>query len=234
MVLVPEDVFTRFEQRQKLETSPITANMMQKDTEMSNILHRTDMDDAQKQKLYYANLERYLNLRQQKDDQVPTVQLAIKNIEKDESKKLAPQEIVTLPDSVIVDNIPKAMRSRATTLLKRLKARPDVISWDESGQVSLDGEKIPRSNISDLIRDALRGRKNFNPTGSRQFFRTLSKLNMPKDLVRNEERWKQIDISSSDEETLSKHASPSSNYFQSLLKRHEVKPDETQKHWVNY
>ena len=51
MILVPEDVFARFEQKQKLETSPLVTNMIQKDTEMSNILQRTDMDDADKQKL---------------------------------------------------------------------------------------------------------------------------------------------------------------------------------------
>jgi hypothetical protein len=154
MILVPEDMFARFEQKQKLETSPIVTNMIKTDGEMSNILERTDMDDAQKQKLYYANLERYLNLRRQKDNQIPTVQLAIKNDEKDESIKLAPAEIVNLPHSTMVDNIPKTMRERATAILNRLKTRLDIISWDESGQVSLDGETIPHSNISDLLSDA--------------------------------------------------------------------------------
>ena len=75
MVLVPEDAYARFEQKQKLETSPIVKKMMKTDTEMSNTLQRVDIDDADKQKLYYANLERYLNLRQQKDSQIPTVQI---------------------------------------------------------------------------------------------------------------------------------------------------------------
>ena len=51
VVLVPEGVLLRYEQKQKL----ITANMMHKDTDMSNILHRVDIDDSDKQKLYYAN-----------------------------------------------------------------------------------------------------------------------------------------------------------------------------------
>ena len=55
------------------------------------------------------------------------------------------------------------MRSRDTALLNRLKEGLDVISWEKSGQVSLVGEKIPQSNISDLICDALRGRKGFKP-----------------------------------------------------------------------
>ena len=67
MILVPENAYARFEQKQKLETSPIMKNMINTDTDMTDIPQRTDVDDTEKQKLYYANLERYLNLRQQKD-----------------------------------------------------------------------------------------------------------------------------------------------------------------------
>ena len=66
MILVPEDAFARFEQKLKLETSPLLNNMMQKETEMSDILQRKDIEDDEKQKLYYANLERYMNIMQQK------------------------------------------------------------------------------------------------------------------------------------------------------------------------
>ena len=64
--------------------------------------------------------------------------------------------------------------------------------WDETGQVKIEGEIIPASNISDLVSDDMRSRRNFNPTGSKEFFEALNKLNVPKDLVRNEERWKEV------------------------------------------
>ncbi len=38
MVVVPEHVLNRYEQKHKLETTPIMANMMHQDTEMSEIL----------------------------------------------------------------------------------------------------------------------------------------------------------------------------------------------------
>ena len=242
MIMVPEDVYARFEQKQKLQASPIVRNMINTDTEMSNILQRTDLNDAEKQKLYSTNLERYLNLKQQKDNQIPSVRV-VSNAENKEE----PKERAQLSDALVVEHIPKTMRPRATTLLNRLKARPDIISWDESGQVSVEGKKIPQSNISDLVSDAMRARKNFNPTGSREFFRVLSKINMPKDLVRNEERWKQVDSSPGREDPSTKQvdsspgredhntaqvASPS-NYFQTLQKRHEERK-QTQKRWTNY
>ena len=238
MILVPEDAYARFEQKQKLETSPIIKNMINTDTDMTNILQRTDVDDTEKQKMYNANLERYLNLRPQKDSEIPTIRIApsAENEEEPTNPKNA-----QLSDEVIVKHIPKTMQSRATAILNRLKERPDVITWAKTGEVKLEGENIPQSNISDLISDALRARKNFNPTGSKEFFRVLSKINMPKDLVRNEERWKEsrMDRSFSEEGSLldSPGASTSSLYFQNLLKRRDEKaskPKQTQERWLKY
>ena len=242
MVLIPEDMLNRYEQKQRIESSPITNNMLQKDTMMTNILQRTDVNDTDKKKLYNANMESYLELRRQKDSQIPTVRLAVDELNKEEGS-----EKMQLSDDVIVEHIPKTMRPRASALLNRLKARPDIISWDKTGQVRIDGVTIPQSNISDLVSDAMRARKNFNPNGSREFFRALSKINIPKDLVRNDERWKQILLDRSlDEkndyqtpETSSRYASTPqrispSNYFQTIVNRHEAKGTITPKRWYKY
>ena len=90
---------------------------------------------------------------------------------------------------MIVRSIPKSMKKRAEALLAHLKEREDVITWDDMGQVLVDGVLIPRSNITDLVSDAMRSRKNFNPIGVREFYSVLSKINVPKDLARNERRW---------------------------------------------
>ena len=95
----------------------------------------------------------------------------------------------SLSVEMIVRGIPKTMKSRAEALLAHLKEREDVITWDDMGQVLVDGVLIPKSNISDLVSDAMRPRKNFNPIGVREFYNVLNKLNVPKDLVRNERRW---------------------------------------------
>ena len=102
------------------------------------------------------------------------------------------EERKELSDDVIVRGIPKTMRTRAIALLERLKARPDVISWDDMGQVKIDGALIPKSNISDLVSSAMRSRKHFEPVALREFFDVLSNLNVPKDLVRNEEGWRRV------------------------------------------
>ena len=227
MALIPEELLNRYEQRQRLETSPIMTDMIHKDTQMSNILQRDDMTDDQKQKLYNANLERYLELRQQKDTQIPNVRV-VGNKEDQEQ----PQPQQQLPDAVVVEPIPKTMRSRATALLNLMKTRPDLIRWDKSGQVKIEGETIPDSNISDLVSDAMRSRKNFNPKGSKEFFQALSKLNVPKDLARNQERWKQVGETSDVKGFTTPRATGSSERFQSLLRSYEER--DTPKHWMNY
>ena len=99
----------------------------------------------------------------------------------------------SLSAEMIVCGIPKTMKTRAQALLAHLKEREDVITWDDMGQVLLNGVLIPKSNISDLISDAMRSRKHFNPVGVREFYNVLNEINIPKDLVRNERRWSEAE-----------------------------------------
>ena len=109
-----------------------------------------------------------------------------------------PQED-SLSVEMIVRGIPKTMKTRAEALLAHLKERGDVITWDDMGQVLVDGVLIPKSNISDLVSDAMRSRKHFNPVGVREFYNVLNKINVPKDLVRNERRWDETEKKEVDE-----------------------------------
>ena len=109
-----------------------------------------------------------------------------------------PQED-SLSVEMIVRGIPKTMKTRAEALLAHLKERGDVITWDDMGQVLVDGVLIPKSNISDLVSDAMRSRKHFNPVGVREFYNVLNKINVPKDLVRNERRLHETEKKNVDE-----------------------------------
>ena len=111
------------------------------------------------------------------------------------------KETDSLSVEMIVRGIPKTMKSRAEALLAHLKERGDVITWDDMGQVLIDGVLIPKSNISDLVSDAMRSRKHFNPIGVREFYNVLNKINVPKDLVRNEKRWDETGKKNIDEKT---------------------------------
>jgi hypothetical protein len=182
MVLVPEDLLSRYEQKHKIVTSPHTAGMMQQDMAMFGILESENLTDGEKQKLYNANMENYLSLGKQKDEQIPAVRVT-----RDKEGEKEP-----LRDADVIAHLPVTQRPKAAALLKRLKANPGVISWDESGKVKVDGREIVNSNISDSISDAVRARKNFNPTGARELFRGLARINVPKDIAGNAKRWEEV------------------------------------------
>ena len=116
----------------------------------------------------------------------------------EEEEEEEPQED-SLSVEMIVRGIPKTMKTRAEALLAHLKERGDVITWDDMGQVLVDGVLISKSNISDLVSDAMRSRKHFNPVGVREFYNVLNKINVPKDLVRNERRWDETEKKKVDE-----------------------------------
>ena len=109
-----------------------------------------------------------------------------------------------------------------------MKAKPDVITWDKAGQVKIEGETIPNSNISDLVSDAMRSRKDFNPTGAKKFFQALSKLNVPKDLVRNQNQWKQL------KDTPDVSTPKSSDRYPAFRLLESYKGNETPKRWEKY
>ena len=92
---------------------------------------------------------------------------------------------------------------------------------------------IPDSNISDLVSDAMRSRKGFNPTGSKEFFQALSEMNVPKDLVRNQDRWKQVGETSDVKTfTTARSTTESIGRIQSLLRSYNEKGKPKQ--WLKY
>ena len=132
---------------------------------------------------------------EERDKQKPENEIMYGGGEEEEEE---PQEDA-LSVEMIVRGIPKTMKTRAEALLAHLKERGDVITWDDMGQVLVDGVLIPKSNISDLVSDAMRSRKHFNPVGVREFYNVLNKINVPKDLVRNERRWDETEKKKVDE-----------------------------------
>ncbi|KYQ47383.1 hypothetical protein ALC60_13594 [Trachymyrmex zeteki] len=87
----------------------------------------------------------------------------------------------------IVESVPKSYRKHARLLLKHLlqKAVPGRINWNERGIVTIEGNVVKDSNITDLINDAMRERKTVKATGRNQFARLLCALNISSALVRN-------------------------------------------------
>ena len=97
-------------------------------------------------------------------------------------------EQLSATDKQIIHSVPKTMQNHAKLLIQKLKDHSDVISWNDNGQLVLDGSAIPNSNILDLVNYVMRKRKGFNPEHSSTFAKALTKINVPEDYVRNPDR----------------------------------------------
>ncbi len=117
MALVPEEMLDRFERKQKLETSPITSDLLRSDIRLSDILEHSDLDDAEKQKLYNASMERYLELRRQKDSQVPTVRFVPIKEEEKQSNPLFKIMINTRQSRCLITGFARVCTEKTQTLI---------------------------------------------------------------------------------------------------------------------
>ena len=105
-----------------------------------------------------------------------------------ESDSVTPFQQLNATDKQIIDSVPKAMQNREQLLIKKLKDHSDVISWNDNGQLVLEGSIVPNSNIVDLVKDVMQKRKGFNPEHLSTFAKALTKINVPEDYVRNPDR----------------------------------------------
>ena len=72
-----------------------------------------------------------------------------------ESDSAASSKQLNATDKQIIDYVPKTMQNHAKLLIQKLKDHSDVISWNDNGQLALEGSIIPNSNIVDLVNDLM-------------------------------------------------------------------------------
>lgn len=90
-------------------------------------------------------------------------------------------------DAVMTETIellPLNQQQRGRQLFQRLQKHKDLISWNDKGEVTIEGKHLPGSNIGDLVSDVLRTRKQVTPLRS-SFLDVLAKANVPDEFVRN-------------------------------------------------
>ena len=90
-----------------------------------------------KQKQYYVDMQRYLNLNKTKKSETSTIQMAPSAEDKKEPVHLVNEYYLTQSSK----NIYLKQRPLPETQTRR-------ITWDKTGEVKLEGEHIPQSNIS--------------------------------------------------------------------------------------
>ena len=170
------------------------------DSDMKKILDRTDLSAFDKMQLYGQTLQRYLCMDTQRGKQSLNITLT------SEGKKSAPKkeeaiEEVSEPtpepqhpsndeilERELLETVPKSLQTKAKNLFNHLSHNraEGVFDWTPGGEIIVSGNKVPGSNLVDLIYDTMKSRKGYeNPTGWRSFSDALALTNTPESLITN-------------------------------------------------
>ena len=205
MVLVSPDTLTTVQDR--IQDKPIASmktNLSRLDQELKQILNRHDLLPYDKVQLYNQTFQRYMTYYNQtanKPIKVQVTQNRFQNIQDDNDDGTVNaednQEIEgavggekSTDDDVkkLLINFPVSLVSKAKSMLDMIKTSGNILSYNDQGEMIVEGKVVNGSHISDLIYDVLLGRKGFEPRGWEQFLAGLIKMNVPERIVTNTNR----------------------------------------------
>ena len=184
MVLVPEMEFRRFQKcDEKVSTDildevtrPNERALVKNYTRMERMMHDPVIPDQEKVARHVESMNDFLLLKDKLGES-----------SQKRSEMIKPSDANKESDATVTEAIellPLAQRERGRQLFQRLQRRKDLISWNDKGEVTIEGKLLPGSNIGDLVSDVMRTRKQVAPLRS-NFLDVLARANVPDEFVRN-------------------------------------------------
>lgn len=144
------------------------------------------------QKLVLVPIEKWEKL----GENIPVKEVTVQSVPQ---KNLSvPSVAMTQPKKVTVKNqkglgkmkksrmfhfLPLKKRSKANALFDYL-GKNEIISWNDNGELVQNDIALPETNIIQLIKHAVQNDTS-KPSGMKFFYQTLSKKNIPIDLISN-------------------------------------------------
>ena len=186
--LTQQEMLKFMKEKRQDSLSPNLRKYYEVRQDMNDWLEKDDVPEDTKATMYSQQLQRVKQLKNQVFRPEPSPVQMITQTERtmtSESDSASPSQQLYTTDKQIIDSVPKTMQNLAKLLIQKLKDHSDVISWNDNGQLVLEGSIVPNSNIVDLVNDVMRKRKGFNPEHSNTFAKALSKINVPEDYLRN-------------------------------------------------
>ena len=173
--------------------NPEKKDLHRSDKEMEKVLEK-DIPIDEKVRLFTKELN---NLRE-KYDQLSSLSSS-SMLQKLKTKKQTSKKDVSSPteeegeeerlsvmEKNLIRTLPKSSQNEAEMILEHLKERPDIIRWNDNGEVIFKGDKIPDSNLIDLISSVTTQRKLNLPLMTQTvFMKALSEVNVPESWIKN-------------------------------------------------
>ena len=186
--LTQQEMLKFMKEKRQDSLSPNLQKYYEAGQEMNDWLEKDDVPEDTKATMYAQQLQRVNQLKNQVIRPEPSPVQMITRTEQtmtSESGNATSSQQINATDKQIINSVPKTMQNRAKLLIQKLKDHSDIISWNDNGQLVLEGSIVPNSNIVDLVNDVMRKRKGFNPEHSNTFAKALAKIYVSEDYLRN-------------------------------------------------
>ena len=251
MILVEPRVLESLQRAEGSSWDATAKNLREKDSSMQDILD-SDKNIYDKANAYQQALWGFLNrFDQYKDRPLGRVQLTRDSIpegnitkkeqvgEEAEVESAKSSSPLSWIEQDVVESVPKSFKTKAERLLQRIKLDPEV-KWNNLGELEVQGQLIRNSNLTDLVNDVLRKRKNSrDPLGWETFADVLHRLNVPQELIGNPTRWSYMRKRETLAKTPEKKINPKNVALSSIKRRpllddndsFETPPNETPSKW---
>ena len=82
----------------------------------------------------------------------------------------------------------KTLRAKAK-VLKRIEENPDIVNWNDKGELEYNGIIMPDTNIGDLVAISVKKHKNAanNPEGYDTFLKAMKTIRVPCNVINAED-----------------------------------------------
>lgn len=170
--------------QQQQSSTPRSRVLSSLDSDMKDILERSDLSERDKVASYNQLLSRYNTIEAARAAQPVRVSM----VNAGGGGKEIPPAAAPLSEAVereIVASMPKTLKGKAGLLIEKMKADP-LCRWNDRGEFVYDGKTIAGSNMVDLVNDLMRTRtKTTQPLGWREFGLRMKDMNIPMEFVGN-------------------------------------------------
>ena len=172
MTLVENALLDRLREKQVAHamTQPELTSMLQIQNQIEETLKTSNLSEEDKVNILQRAQQRFGEIKE----------------------SIQPRALQAAPDPEIqqsslleLGQIPKQNERKVKKFEEFLTAHPGIIEKNEENEVRIDGELIPGSNYSHLLRNIYVHKGNQNLTGNASFINALKKVNLPASLVSN-------------------------------------------------
>lgn len=198
MVLVPEAILDTIVRRDDATSTPEMDAVIRFGREMEKLRERRDINLNEKMRLFKEAQRQYLHFRNElaerekprgetvmvvEHEPVPpkTSRTTTENVEEGHEDAADRDVLATLPESYI---------SAGKRLLNTLR---ETLSYDKkTKEIIFRGNRVPGSNIRDLVYDTVAKHRGGPPIGLHQFQQAMTEAKVPENLKRNTNRYPKV------------------------------------------